>query len=81
VTAGDLVLFDERKGGMSYQSAQDPRLHFGLGQRDKIDALEITWPSGGSSNLTNLKADQILAIEEGKGLVHRPFPHIPSKAV
>src|SRR5205085_1483724 len=32
VTAGDLVLYDEKKGGMSYQSAQDPRLHFGLGQ-------------------------------------------------
>jgi hypothetical protein len=28
-----------------------------------------------------LKADQILAIEEGKGLVHRPFPRVPSKAV
>src|SRR5438105_11306914 len=24
VTAGDLVLYDQRKGGMSYQSAQDP---------------------------------------------------------
>src|SRR6185312_11133768 len=30
VTAGDLVQYDERKGGMSYQSAQDPRLQFGL---------------------------------------------------
>src|SRR5512146_2763144 len=34
VTAGDLVLQSERKGGMSYQSAQDPRLHFGLGDRE-----------------------------------------------
>jgi hypothetical protein len=31
VTAGNLVQHDQRKGGMSYQSAQDPRLHFGLG--------------------------------------------------
>ncbi len=31
VSSGDLVLYDQRKGGMSYQSAQDPRLHFGLG--------------------------------------------------
>jgi hypothetical protein len=79
VTAGDLVLYDERKGGMSYQSAQDPRLHFGLGQRSAIDQIEIKWPSGGLTTLTNLKADQILAIEEGKGLVHRTFPRIPSK--
>ena len=41
VTAGDLVLYDQRKGGMSYQSAQDPRLHFGLGQRSSIDSIEI----------------------------------------
>jgi len=79
VTAGDLVLYDERKGGMSYQSAQDPRLHFGLGQCSAIDQIEIKWPSGGLTKLTNLKADQILAIEESKGLVHRPFPRVPSK--
>src|SRR5262249_5042284 len=46
LTAGDLVLHDQRKGGMSYQSAQDPRVHFGLGPRRKIDLLEIIWPSG-----------------------------------
>jgi hypothetical protein len=79
VTAGDLILYDERKGGMSYQSAQDPRLHFGLGQRSAIHQIEIKWPSGGLTKLTNLKADQILAIEEGKGLVHRPFPRVPPK--
>ncbi|HEV7220410.1 MAG TPA: CRTAC1 family protein [Terriglobales bacterium] len=74
VTAGNLVLYDQRKGGMSYQSAQDPRLHFGLGQNSKIDAIEILWPSGMTSNLTNLKADQILAVKENTGIVDRPFP-------
>ena len=80
VTAGDLVLYDERKGGMSYQSAQDPRLHFGLGQRRTVEEVEIKWPSGGLTKLTNLKSDQILAIEEGKGLVTRPFPRVPAKS-
>jgi hypothetical protein len=79
VTAGDLVLYDERKGGMSYQSAQDPRLHFGLGPRSTIDQIEIKWPSGELTRLENLRADQILAIEEGKGLVQRSFPRVPSK--
>src|SRR5262249_45491331 len=41
VTAGDRTWTDQRKGGMSYQSAQDPRLHFGLGSRTKVDALEV----------------------------------------
>jgi hypothetical protein len=80
VTAGDLVLYEERKGGMSYQSAQDPRLHFGLGQRSAIDQIEIKWPSGELTKLRNLKADQILAIEEGHGLIERPFPRFASKS-
>ena len=79
VIAGDLVLYDERKGGMSYQSAQDPRLHFGLGPRSTIDQIEIKWPSGDLSEFKNLKADQILAIEEGRGLIPRSFPRVPSK--
>src|SRR5438552_15341452 len=41
VTAGDLVLYDEKKGGMSYQSAQDPRLHFALGQHTTVEEVEI----------------------------------------
>ena len=81
LNAGDLVLYDERKGGMSYQSAQDPRLHFGLGQRSLVDQIEIKWPSGEFTKLTNLKADQILAIEEGRGLVQRPFPHVPARKI
>ena len=80
VTAGDLVLYDERKGGMSYQSAQDPRLHFGLGQRRTVEEVEIKWPSGELTKLTNLKSDQILAIKEGKGLVPRPFPGVPARS-
>lgn len=76
ITAGELVLFDERKGGMSYQSAQDPRLHFGLGAHTTIDAIEVKWPSGAVTKLTNLKSDQILSIKEDDGIVERPFPQI-----
>ena len=79
LTAGDLTLYDQRKGGMSYQSAQDPRLHLGLGQRTKIDALEIIWPSGTITNLPNLRADQIIAIKEGTGVVEMPFPRVISR--
>jgi len=79
VSAGDLVLYDQRKGGMSYQSAQDPRLHFGLGQRSRIDAVEIIWPSGMVTRLSNLKGDQIIAVKEGTGIVERPFPRVSWK--
>jgi hypothetical protein len=76
VTAGDLVLYEQRKGGMSYQSAQDPRLHFGLGQRSRIEAIEITWPSGNVTKLSSLASDQIIAVKEGTGIVERAFPRV-----
>jgi hypothetical protein len=76
VSAGELVLYDQRKGGMSYQSTQDPRLHFGLGSHTNVDAVEILWPSGMVTKLADLKSDQIIAVKEGEGLVRRPFPRI-----
>jgi len=76
VIAGDLVLYDQRKGGMSYQSAQDPRLHFGLGQGSNVDLIEILWPSGSTTKLANIKADQIIAVKEAVGIVERPFPRV-----
>ncbi len=79
LTAGELVSYDQRKGGMSYQAAQDPRLHFGLGQRTRIDSLEIVWPSGAVTRLQNLKCDQIVAVKEGTGIVERPFPRVSER--
>jgi hypothetical protein len=79
VTAGDLAVYDQRKGGMSYQSAQDPRLHFGLGERTTVDTVEIVWPSKEVTKLEKLKSDQIITVKEGAGPVDRPFPRIPTK--
>ncbi len=76
LTAGDLVLYDQRKGGMSYQSAQDPRLHFGLRKQSMVDSLEIVWPSGVTTMLTKLRSDQIIAVKEGTGIVEHPFPRV-----
>ena len=76
LTAGDLTLYEQRKGGMSYQSAQDPRLHFGLGAKTRIDLLEIRWPSGELTRLKDLAADRIIAVEEGTGIVPRAFPRV-----
>ena len=46
-------------------SASDPRIHFGLGKRTKIESLVITWPSGQVDKLTNVPVDQIIAVKEG----------------
>jgi hypothetical protein len=74
VVSGDLVLHDQRKGGRSYQSAHDPRLHFGLGVRTKVDLVEIRWPSGVVDTLRNVAVDQTILIKEGSGLVPATYP-------
>ncbi len=72
VQAGDLVQYDHVRAGGSYLSGNDPRLHFGLGERKSVDAIEIRWPSGAVEKLQNLKANQIVAIKEGFGIVSYP---------
>jgi len=79
LVAEDLVLYDQRKGGMSYASAQDPRLHFGLGRRNSVDSIEVRWPSGAITKLRKLESDRIITIKEGTGLVDRPFPQVREK--
>jgi hypothetical protein len=61
---------------MSFLSAQDPRIHFGLGQQHTVDSLQITWPSGINDTLRNLRVNQIITVKEGVGLVPRIFPKI-----
>ncbi len=71
LVSGDWTTTTERMGGGSYQSAQDPRVHFGLASRTTVDSLEIRWPSGATTRLTNLSANRILTIREGSGIVNR----------
>ena len=46
-----------------FQSSVAPGLHFGLGQSNMIDQLEIIWPGGKKKQtLTNIKANQLLTL-------------------
>jgi hypothetical protein len=74
--SGGVAHTEQAKGGMSYMSASDPRIHFGLGNRTKIDSLEITWPSGQVDRLPGPPIDHIIAVKEGAGIVPRQFPRV-----
>src|ERR1700751_73858 len=78
LTSEGFVQVEQSKGGMSYMSANDPRIHFGLGKRTKIASLEITWPSGQVERLTNVPINQIITVKEGAGIIPGQFPRIPS---
>jgi enediyne biosynthesis protein E4 len=68
-TAGSLVQTSEVRSGGSYLSQSDFRIHFGLGSKDRIDKLEILWPSGKTETPTGLAADHLYGVREGEGLV------------
>ncbi|MFY9529005.1 MAG: CRTAC1 family protein [Candidatus Acidiferrales bacterium] len=76
LVAGDFTSYDQAKGGMSYCSAQDPRIYFGLGSHAAADRLEIVWPSGAHEELHNVPAKQIITVEEGKGITPYRFPSL-----
>ena len=61
----------EVQAGSSYLGQNDMRVHFGLGQADRIDRLELLWPSGKVEVFENLKPNQILIILEGSGIIRR----------
>jgi enediyne biosynthesis protein E4 len=66
--AGDLKKSRMKVGGGSYLSSHDPRMVLGMGQRTKIDWLEINWPqpSGLRQRLADLPVDRYITIHEGQ---------------
>ena len=79
LSSGGVVQVDQSKGGTSYMSASDPRIHFGLGKRSKIDSLQITWPNGKVDKLTDVPVDSVIAVKEGVGIVPHSFPKVKPK--
>ncbi|MGA3350673.1 MAG: CRTAC1 family protein [Candidatus Sulfotelmatobacter sp.] len=59
---------DEVRSGGSYISQNDLRIHFGLGNAEKVDQLEIRWPSGHVDTLKDLKVNQLIYVKEGEGI-------------
>jgi hypothetical protein len=67
VVAAGLKQMDEVRSGDSYISQNDIRLHFGVGAATKVERVEVLWPSGRKEAFENLKANQVVVLEEGKG--------------
>ena len=67
LSAGGRARVDEVRSGSSYSSSSDMRVHFGLGQTDKIDFVEVRWPSGLQERFTGPAVDSIHELKEGMG--------------
>lgn len=73
-TTGSRTQLRDIRAGSSYLSQNDLRAHFGLGTATTVDRLEVRWPSGRVDMFPSVAADQIVTIEEGKGVTGRaPF--------
>jgi hypothetical protein len=80
VDTGEPVIYRQRKGGVSMESANDPRLSIGVGAVRVLKKNKIRWPSGIVTTREDLKVDQEYKIVESKdgaaGPAH-PAPAAP----
>jgi hypothetical protein len=78
VKAGSFSQFSEVRGGASYLSQNDLRLHFGLGSSGKMSEVTIRWPNGETEVLRDIAADFIYTVVEGEGIRQKTeLPPLP----
>ncbi len=58
------TLYNHATTSTGLSASSDPRVHFGLGAAERLDKLEIWWPSGIRQTLRDVKGDQILTVHE-----------------
>ncbi len=66
-SAGGVVQTQEVRGGGSYASQNDLRVHFGLADATIVERLEVRWPNGLEEEWRDVAVDRILALKEGTG--------------
>ena len=69
VKAGGSTQSAEVRANASFESASDPRLHFGLGPATQVESIVVHWPSGEVDRIGAQGVDRELVIEEGRGVV------------
>ncbi|MHC4107351.1 MAG: CRTAC1 family protein [Planctomycetota bacterium] len=64
LSAGGLSQVREVRSGSTYQSQNAMDVHFGLGESERIDTIEVSWPSGRRTVLHDILADRSITIRE-----------------
>jgi len=68
IRCGSKKQFSEVRSGSSYCAHSDRRVYFGLGKAKQVDEVEIRWLNGATARLTDVRANRILVVTEGKGV-------------
>lgn len=75
VKIGNDVLRLWVRSGSSFLSQSELSVTLGLGQSKSVDGIAIIWPSGTTTKLENISANQMLVVDETKGSIQqKPFP-------
>ncbi|MGI9035811.1 MAG: CRTAC1 family protein [Pyrinomonadaceae bacterium] len=62
------TMMREVQAGGSYLSQNDLRLHFGLGQNEKIERVEVRWSDGKTETISGVVPNRILTVTQNKGI-------------
>ena len=71
---GGRKLFREAKAASGYASQSERVIHFGLGSSDRVEALEVRWPSGQVDRIHSPGIDRLVRVVEGSGKAERITP-------
>lgn len=64
VRAGGLTMTRDVRSGTSYLSQDDMRPHFGLGDAERADFVEVLWPDGTTTRLENVEPNRQIRVEQ-----------------
>jgi hypothetical protein len=67
ITAGGVTQVSEVRGGGSYYSQNDLRVHFGLGGATSLERVEVRWPAGREELWTAVETNKVVTLTEGSG--------------
>ena len=67
--ASGVTQFEEVQTSGGFASTHNFRIHFGINDAEKVDLIEIQWPSGLVQTEENIKANQIIIATEGDKMV------------
>ena len=74
VRHGSTTQMAEQMPTRGFQSAVDPRLHFGLGASARIDTLTVIWPDHRAQTLVGVTVDRVLTLEQKHASGRYTFP-------
>jgi len=67
LVAGGQILYRTVNGASSYMSHSDIRAHFGLGQHQRAERVELTWPDGTVQSVRDVPANRLLVVRQDRG--------------